>query len=229
MNLGVYITLKNDDLFIADVIKPVVEVFPQVQVIDLESTDNSIAEVEKFKIPLTIVKDVGGKEFTSLKNFYGKKHDWVIWIDSDEIYPVASLLKMKELIESSSKAIINYPLKRENFIPYEHRKTIRCSWLLIREEKDQLFIANELRMNGHKAFDSKLYTFIDPWPYEVLYGNQHLKGSKKADNEVWCWHAVLLERSSTGDYGPRAEKRQAKLKEYIPKYEWIKIDKFPWK
>lgn len=229
MNLGVYITLKNDDIFIADVIKPVAEVFPQVKIIDLESTDNSIEEVKKTGVPYTIHKDINGEGFTNLKNFYSKKHDWVVWIDSDEIYPVFSLLRMKELIESGNNAVINWPVNKRTFIPYEYRKTVRCSWQLIREENGELFIANELRMNGHKAFDSRLYTFIDPWPAEVLYGNEHLKGSKKIDNGVWCWHAVLLDRSSTGDYGQRNKKRQGKLAEYIPQYEWLKINQFPWR
>jgi len=234
MDLGVYVTLKNDDLFIADVIKPVTEVFPQVKVIDLGSTDNSIKEIKKTGVPYIIHNDIGGETFTALKNHYGKKHDWVVWVDSDEIYPIESLLKMKELIEVYSRTPItgNRPP-----LPIEERKTIRCSWKLIREENDELFVANELRMNGHKAFDSRMYTFIDPWPYEVLYGNEHLKESKKHYNGVWCWHAVLLERSSQGSiykdirgrYTVREKKRQGKLEQYIPKYKWEKVPDLPWR
>jgi len=234
MNLGVYISLKNDDLYIKDVIKPVLEVFPQVKIIDLESTDNSIERIKETRVPYIVHNGIGGEKFTNLKNFYSKKHDWVVWIDSDEIYPVESLLKMKELIEIYSKAPIKIPIKPPLLV--EERKTIRCSWKLVREENGKLFIADKLRMNGHKAFDSRIYTYIDPWPYEVLYGNEHLKESKKHYNGVWCWHAVLLERSSVGSvykdtkgrYTVREKKRQGKLEMYIPQYEWKEIEKLPW-
>lgn len=228
MNLGVYITSKDDDLFIADVIKPVIEVFPQAEAIDLGSTDDSIEIIQKSGIPYNLHKDISGKEYTVLKNRYSKKHDWAVWIDSDEIYPVSSLLKMKELIVSGASVKASVPEDKNVFIPYENRKTVRCSWRLIREENSKLLVADKLRMNGHKAFDSKLYTFIEPWPVETLNGVRRLKDSKNVFNGVWCWHAVLLQRSSKGDNALRIEKKQAKLDEYIPLYEWSKVEKYPW-
>lgn len=215
MGLGVYITLKNDEHYIADVIRPVQIVFPQVRVLDLGSTDRSIKRIQSTGVEYEC-HNVNGPEFTALKNEYSKKHDWVFWIDSDEIYPVESLKKMNDLIRVRASG--------------DGLQTIRCSWKLIKHARHGAYkISKGLKLNGHKAHNTKLYTYTRAWPREVLSGPERHKESTRSEfNGIWCWHAVLLERSSRDTSTARRKKREYKLAEYSD-LKWEKVSKLPWR
>ena len=216
MNLGVYIPAKNDDIFIADVIKPVLEVFPEVQFIDLGSVDKTVQIAKSMGLPVNVHEGLDGLAYKKLLNHYSRKHDWVIWIDSDEIFPVECLHKLKELIKEGE---------------HGQYKTVRASWKKIKQEADGLYVDKKLRMSGHKAFDTKVFNFANPWPYESL--SPLVEGGlvfrePKIYNGVWCWHAVLMQRSSVMEDDIRRNKRLEKTEIYNRELEWEKVDKLPW-
>jgi hypothetical protein len=212
MDLGVYIPAKDDDIFIADVIKPVLEVFPEVQFIDLGSVDKTVQIAKSMGLPVHVHEGLDGLAYKKLLNHYSRMHDWVVWIDSDEIFPVECLHRLKELIQIGETG------------PY---KTVRCSWKMIKQEEDGLYVDKKLRMNGHEAFDCKEFNFSNPWPYQVLAGDLS-KREPKIFNGVWCWHAVLMQRSSVREDNIRRKKRLEKTEIYNRELEWEKVDKLPW-
>lgn len=215
MDLGVYITAKDDDIFIKDVIAPIIKAFPQVIAVDLGSQDKTVEKIRETGVPYLIDPCPTGTEFTAVMNKYAKRHDWVFWIDSDEIYPPESLEVMKELIDRRSKAP-------------EDTQTIRCGWKTIRHEYDYYEVSIEAKINGHKAYNSSMYELGRSWPREVLRGNDRLK-EYPTPNGVWCWHAVLLDRSSLPEEAVRAKKRRIKTAEYNRYFEWERVEDLPWK
>lgn len=213
MDLGVYITAKNDEVFIGEVIKPVLRVFPQAVAVDLGSTDNTIEEIKKTGARLEVAY-VDASTYADMQTELSKRHDWVVWIDSDEIYPISSLERMKELIQIRSQ-------------PDSPIKTIRTSWKMIRLTEEGYWESNETKVNGHKAHDSKLYYYYRSWPKHVLNGAPDAKELKEY-NGVWCWHAVLLNRSSQQEESPRYKKRLAKTAMYNAEFTWNRIEGLPW-
>jgi len=215
MNLGVYITAKDDDQFIADVIRPVLGVFPQAKAIDLGSRDHTIREMRSTGITVLEMPVEHGRDYTVLKNKMSKKHDWVFWVDSDEVYPLPCLERMK--------AFINI---RADF-PDKHPQTVRISWKMIKKEKNRYFVSNETKVNGHKAHESKRYEYGRAWPLEVLRGDESAKEPAEF-NGIWCWHAVLLQRSSLPEPTARMKKRISKVDPYNQEFTWTQVEELPW-
>ena len=101
MNLGVYISSFYEERLIVPCISEVLKVFPQVELIDLGSEDKTLSRVRQhFNIPIHKYKDISGAEWTVLKNEYASKHDWVFWIDGDEIYDQENLIILRDKINS---------------------------------------------------------------------------------------------------------------------------------
>jgi glycosyltransferase involved in cell wall biosynthesis len=220
MNLGVYVSTLNEEVLIEDTLRHVVKVFPQVEVIDLGSKDFTIECLLRFDIPVhrhtlpvrrTKHDPVNaGTEWTKLKNEYAAKHDWVLFIDGDEIFDEENLLKLK------AKA------GDEKYTAY------RVGWKNVRKQGEQIQISN-IVVNGAKLYKTSEYTFGRSWPREVLrpIGEVHNKEPKE-ECDVWCWHGVMLRRShSVPDSRARDKKRQGKLVEYS-KLEWEDTNKWPW-
>ena len=95
MNLGVYINCRNEDLFIRPCIHAVRKVFPQVKVLDTGSSDDSVKFARQMGVSV-YSEEVQGTEYSEWRNQFLKLHDWVFFIDADEIYPKSSLLRLKE-------------------------------------------------------------------------------------------------------------------------------------
>lgn len=220
MELGVYISTFNEELFIEDTLRDVVKVFPQVEVIDLGSKDCTLMYLNQFDIPVhrhVMPKkqwkhdpNTPGQEWTRLKNHYAAKHDWVFFIDGDEIYNEENLLKMKANIES------------RRYTAY------RCGWKVLQDTPNALLQSNTI-INGVKLYKTLEYQWRRGWPNEVLkpVGETHNKEPKE-ECDVWCWHGVLLPRTnSVEEDRPRVKKRQRKLVEYET-LEWKEVHRWPW-
>jgi glycosyltransferase involved in cell wall biosynthesis len=220
MNLGVYVSTLNEEFFIEDTLRDVVKVFPQVEVIDLGSTDMTLGCLNRFDIPVhqhtMPVKKYKhdphgpGQEWTALKNMYARKHDWVLFIDGDEIYNEENLLKLKALAGN------------ETFTAY------RVGWKTMREAADGFQVA-ETVVNGAKLYKSSDYKFQRGWPNEVLkavYGPHNKQPKEECD--VWCWHGVLFPRTaSVPEATSRRKKRAGKEIEY-ENLEWEESTRWPW-
>jgi glycosyltransferase involved in cell wall biosynthesis len=219
--LGVYVSTLNEEFFIEDTLRDVVKVFPQVEVIDLGSTDFTLECLNRFGIPvhrhtMPVKKykhdpNNAGQEWTNLKNHYAAKHDWVLFIDGDEIYNDENLLKMKELAGD------------ETFTAY------RVGWKTMRETPDGGLQVAKTIINGTKLYKTSDYKFHRGWPNEVLKAKRGAHNKQpKGDCDVWCWHGVLFPRTnSIPEARQRRKKRIGKLANYET-LEWEDSHKWPW-
>jgi hypothetical protein len=215
MDLGVYITAKDDDIYIQDVIAPIIKAFPQAIAVDLGSSDKTVDKIRETGIPYLIDPCLDGRMFTDVMNKYASRHDWVFWVDSDEIYLPEPLEVMKELIERRFNDLLNV-------------QTIRCGWKTIRAVDNGYEVSTEAKINGHKAYNTSMYELGRAWPREVLRGPDSLK-EYPTPNGVWCYHAVLLNRSTGPEEAVRAKKRRIKTAEYNRYFEWERVEELPWK
>ena len=221
MNLGVYVSTLNEESFIEDTMKHVVTVFPQVEVIDLGSTDMTLECLRRFNVPVhqhtMPVKKYKhdphgpGQEWTKLKNMYAHKHDWVLFIDGDEIYDEENLLKLKEVAGG------------EAFTAY------RVGWKTMRETPDGVFQVAKTIVNGAKLYKSSDWEFHRGWPNEVLKA-VHDEATKqpKEDCDIWCWHGVLFPRTSTVPEAPQRKKKRVSKTAQYEGLEWEDSIKWPW-
>ena len=211
MNVGVYISCLNEENLIAACIKPVLEVFPQVEVIDLDSKDSSLSIVKSFDVPLRQYKNVTGADWTDLKNALSLRHDWVLFIDGDEIFPVEQL----------------HRLRKEKLLSGKY-DAYRVGWKNLRV-KDNKFQVSSFRVNGAKMWKPKSFYFKRAWPREVLEAvHRGCFKEPKDKTTVWCYHGVLLNRSSNREATGRRKKREVKIERYDKEDTWTDIDNLPW-
>ncbi len=220
MNLGVYISTLNEEVLIEDTLSRVVEVFPQVEVIDLGSTDLTLECLRRFDIPIhqhtmpspRYKRDSinAGTEWTRLKNYYANKHDWVFFIDGDEIYNEENLLKVKMKLETGSHT------------------AYRVGWKNVRKAGTQIQ-QSSIVVNGPKLYKTSDYEFYRAWPKEVLQSRVQVHNKEpKEDCDIWCWHGVLLERThSISEMSARIKKRVGKAGQYNT-LDWEDLYGFPW-
>ncbi len=220
MNLGVYVTTMDEEVLIESVLRPVIEVFPQVEVIDVGSRDNTLQVIDQFDVPvhkynlrgLNTKKDgnVAGQEYERLKNVYADKHEWCIFIDGDEIYNIENLNMIKEKAGNP-----------------EHT-AYRVGWKMVREQNGQKQIA-PTKINGCKLFKTSEYYHRRAWPYEVLQAKNADNREPKQKHSIWCWHGVLLQRSkSVTEHPVRLARRLNKAESYARELQWTNISEWPW-
>ena len=226
MNLGVYVSTLDEDVLIEATLKNVVKVFPQVELIDLGSQDKTLSIVDRLGIPINrhvlpaasakYSFDGPGQKWTELKNEYADKHDWILLLDGDEIFDEENLLNLKAKAESGSK-----------YTAYH------VGWKMVREVGTQKQVSNIL-ITGCKLYKGSDYYFMRGWPGEILrrrvgvYNPRHCYQDIKEQCAVWCWHGVLLNRSSRPERTARRKKRTERWKYYDEQLEWEDIDKWPW-
>ncbi len=221
MNLGVYVTTLNEEVLIGPVLEAVLQVFPQVEVIDIGSEDNTLAMVASFNVrvrkhTLPEAKYKGdhatAQAYTDIKNVYASKHDWVFFIDGDEIYNEENLLKIKE--EAASGEYTAY----------------RIGWKTLRKTRKGKQVGNTI-INGPKLYKTSDYEFRRGWPNEVLQHHSEEKDNREPKQEcgVWCWHGVLLDRTlSIREHTARKKKRHSKRDLYDETLVWTDIKEWPW-
>ena len=220
MDLGVYVSTLNEELLIRATLKDVVKVFPQVEVIDLGSTDKTLEIVRSMGVSINEhVLDSGNaaKQWIDLKNDYGHKHDWTLLLDGDEIFDEENLLKLKDKAECG------------NYLAFH------IGWKMARIVSGQKQISN-VHPAGCKLYKGARYYFRKEWPNEVQdrvrRGPNRARVSQmepKSKTDVWCWHGVLLQRSETiPEDTARKKKRGDKHALYNEYLQWEDVDKWPW-
>lgn len=216
-NLGVYVICKNEENLIVPCVTSLMNVFPQVQVVDLGSKDATLDRLNNLGVQVTS-RACTPSSYSALKNELASGHEWVFMVDGDEIYPISSLLRFSQLIKE------------------RHRHgwhAIRCGWKFLKYEEDKLFESKTV-INGPKVFRPNRFKFEGTWPYEVLKQDSGNKGKRKQPVQhcdTWCWHGKLLHRSHVRDR-LREEKREAYENELMKKYHgevsWKRRDCLPW-
>lgn len=218
MNLGVYVSTLDEEVLIEAVLTSIIKEFPKVEVIDLGSTDCTLGIVSEFNVPIHkhVPEEIGdghaGRGWTALKNQYADKHDWVFFVDGDEIYNIENLKLLKTKLYNGTHT------------------AYRTGWKVVREVNGQKQIS-DMRVNGAKLYKSSDYSFGRAWPLETLHGNSDFKFGceERKDCNVWCWHGVLLERTkSVEEAKVRQVKRKNKYIEYDTELTWTNIEEWPW-
>lgn len=208
MNLGVYITALDEEIFISHTYKQVFNIFPQVKVIDLGSEDSTLEQLSKLKAKVIPYKDVSGAAYTEIKNYYASLHDWVFWVDGDEIYPEGSLLKIKYLVSSG---------KYDSY---------RISWIDILKQGNTYYKRGPI-INGTKVYNSLKMIYRRAWPKEVLDNSDGVK-EPKIYNGVWCWHMRLMKRSNSRERTARRKKRETSMDQFWLGDNIEKMDNKEW-
>jgi hypothetical protein len=226
MDLGVYVSTLDEDVFIEATLKNIVKVFPQVEVIDLGSRDKTVEIVKRLGVPINehVLTPKTGKntfdgppqQWTQLKNDYANKHEWIMILDGDEIFDEENLLGIKAKAESNTR-ITAYHI----------------GWRMCREVKGVKQVSN-MKPSGTKLYKSSDYYFKRGWPGEILKRNPDVDNPRerhkdiKEECDVWCWHTVLLNRSSTPERTARRKKKDERWNYYNEQLEWEDVDKWPW-
>ena len=231
MNLGVYVSTLDEEVLIEAALKNVVKVFPQVEVIDLGSKDSTLEIVRRLGVPINehVLPDKSskysfdgpGQKWTELKNEYANKHDWILLLDGDEIFDEENLRRLKAKAYSEPvNGVVRYT-------------AYHIGWKMVREVDGQKQVS-EMKPSGTKLYRSSDYSFDRGWPGEILKRNPLIKNNRERNKEpmeacdVWCWHGVLLNRSSLPERTARRKKRQERLKYYDEQLKWKDVDKWPW-
>ncbi len=142
------------------------------------------------------------------------------WIDGDEVYPLESILKIKEKLKNPEHTALN------------------VHWRVLKIENGEIFttIDHERLCAIGKLYETKAHFCRRAWPKEVLDCSLHYTSDHKREgctkesrglNDIYCWHGVLLNRSPI-ELTTRRKKRVSKLIDYGVQYEWKKLPSFPW-
>lgn len=208
-NIGVYITLLNDELLIPHSFAAVYKFFPQVKVIDVGSEDSSCDKVPKKHLIREGIKDPKG--YIEMKNSYSDKHDQVFWLDSDEIYPESALRRIQFLLETDRERIPSY-------------------WRSVKVTNDGQVYIEEPALRGFSAWRSKTNRLYRNWPGEHLLNVDPKYRDKKQwlDPKIWCWHGVLLNRSNMREATNRFKKRLDRMGEANKRNTWSRYGWIPW-
>lgn len=227
MDLGVYVSTLDEEIFISSALKNVIKVFPQIEVIDLGSRDATVPIVQSLGVPVNehVLPNKSSKysfdgpaqAWTELKNEYANKHDWILLLDGDEIFDEENLRRLK------AKALADPVIYTAYHI----------GWKMLREVNGQKQVS-EMKPSGTKLYRSADYSFDRGWPGEILKRNPSVINNRERNKEpkeytdVWCWHAVLLNRSSSPERTARRKKRIERWKYYDEQLSWEDVDKWPW-
>jgi hypothetical protein len=216
----IYVTARNADLVIGPCLKPVVEVFGagRVTLIDLGSTDDTVDIARWRGVSVVGAGVVHSRDYSALKNEYSARHEWVYWIDADEVYPIRSLQLVKERIENPSR------------YPYI---TINAAWrvFLVKEGKLLLTDPTPQLLGKGKGHLGNAVKYDKQWPYEiqrVLTPYTERDKEKRGPTEIFCYHTVLLNNSSEPEITGMRKKRVSKTVEYLEKYKWREVVALPW-
>lgn len=212
----------DEEVLIASVLHPVLQVFPQTEVIDLGSKDHTLEIIDRFDVGVnkhnvlainTLSKrpaETIGNEYLRIKNLYANRHDWAFFIDGDEIYNIENLNKIKEKAENTTHT------------------AYRIGWKMVREQGDQKQIA-PTKVNGCKLWKTSEYYHRKAWPKEVLQAKNIDGKEPKGECDIWCWHGVLLQRSkSVTENRIRLIRRTDKAESYNRELPWENIPEWPW-
>jgi hypothetical protein len=207
MNIGVYITLLNDEYILPFCLAPIMNVFPQAKVLDFGSTDSSCSKVPANKL----IKHgkIDPVDYITLKNDYSKNHDQVFWVDADEVYPIPVLNKLKDRMQENPDQIATY-------------------WRNVMVKADLSVYVEQPFVRGTACWRPLYNRLVRAWPNERLEYLLDIKNLQVEHNpELFCWHGVLLNRSSVSPSKSRYKKRADRYAEALNRATWA-LSCLPW-
>jgi glycosyltransferase involved in cell wall biosynthesis len=212
-DLGIYITCSNEENLIVPCVTSVTKVFPDAVVIDLGSTDTTLDLLSKLDVKVLENGRMSGAEFTKMKTEMSALHDWVFWVDGDEIWPEDNLLLLRDRLSQYSKDL----------------DAFRVAWRYLSVIGGAIYCSSPV-VNGPKLYRASMFEFSRSWPREVL--RPKTRGRTQAVSKAsaqWCWHGKLLKRSCV-DETARRKKRECypdDFCKYHKEAKWEVISKMP--
>ena len=209
--VGVFVWLKNDEVLVGPCVKAVKEVFPEVEVYDLGSTDDSVSIVESLGVKVHKLGALDPKEYIVAKREIHSGFDYVFNVDADEIYPKDALTFIKGSISDGPARINGY-------------------WKMLKQVDGDLYVSSP-RFTGEIAWDTRYFELRRVWPNETLMaiGGEaaYRRMPQITDSSIFCWHGVLLNRSKVRSLA--REQKKMRRTEQFKDLSWEKIEHLPWK
>jgi hypothetical protein len=193
-NYEVHVSTCNDELVVGKCLYALTELFGNITVHDFGSTDSTPEEVKKFPVNYVDVGKLAPFEYTQYKGSIGAEADKVFWVDSDEVYPLEQLIKIKTVLEIPESLFL-------------------CGyWRNLLPEGGE---ATKLMHRGRILWKPSRFVLHRAWPREHLSGDitklENKTYTRLSENlKVWCYHYVLMQRSNTPEDRYRAHKRSAR-------------------
>ena len=195
--LGVYITLQNDENLIEECWRRVTAVFDSnlVWVCDLGSRDSGAVLVGELGAQVEICGRIAPEDYAAWKNDRAKPHDQVLWIDADEWWPADALHAIRNRLYTAD--------------------FVAGRWRNLKRQNGQLYVSEPV-YRGRIAWCTDRYRVGRTWPRERLetFEGKSVPNPEPPDPRVYCWHGVLLERSSVPEDSSRATKRLVREKQF---------------
>lgn len=196
VNLGVYITLQNDENLIIECWRRVTAVFDLVRVCDLGSTDSGAILAGEAGASVDIHGRIAPEDYAAWKNDRARPFSHVLWIDADELWPPDALRMVRSQLEAGADFVGGY-------------------WRNLKVADGRLYASAPTR-RGRVAWRTDRYRVGRAWPRERLEDRdgQGVPEPVPPDPRIYCWHGVLLERSSVPEDPARAAKRLEREKQF---------------
>ncbi|MFI5343393.1 MAG: glycosyltransferase family 2 protein [Chlamydiales bacterium] len=159
--ISVCILTKNGQATIRATLDSV-RLFPEVLILDTESTDDTISIAKKY--PNVKVHETTFCGFGPLRNIIAERasHDWILAIDSDEILSEGLIQEILSLSLDSSFA---YTIPRHNF--YRGKRILGCGWSP--DAVARLYHRKTTRFSAAKVHESLETKNLIPLQYPLLH------------------------------------------------------------
>ena len=242
-DLAVYLACYNEDLTIIPAWKALSKVFHQVKVVDVGSTDSSIYKLKKvnadiIQIPVmtdeNLIKTWSHSKkspyeaYTAVKNHYAEQHEWIFWVDGDEVWPEAELQKIVPAINTGEYGAYRVGNKfatedntgkflYDNFVIAEAPRVFRGDIYKWNRRYPDEYLMNKLDGDFKKGIQPKYDDTVDPSGVK----------SRKQIYSFWNWHLRYMKRSSTMEIRLRNDRRKNTL-HWLDEFDKIRVNKFPW-
>lgn len=147
--ISVVIIVKNGEKTIEKSLNSL-QKFNEIIVYDNGSTDATIKISQKFKNVKLVIGDFIGFGETKNKAILQTKNDWVLSVDSDEVFPIKLV---DEILNKDLRNQTIYNLKRDNY--YNQKLVCCCGWgndFVLR-----LFNKNTTKFNNNKVHEHLIF------------------------------------------------------------------------
>jgi (heptosyl)LPS beta-1,4-glucosyltransferase len=111
MAISVVINTHNEADKLKDCLRSVRQLVDEIVVVDMESTDESVAVARKFGAQIYQEKLVPYVELIRNQSINKAKSDWVLVLDPDERIPPSLAKELKKIVEEDKFEVVNIPRK----------------------------------------------------------------------------------------------------------------------
>lgn len=215
LDIGVVLSMKNEEYLVQTTYNCLRKVFPPERIIafDVGSQDATVEKLQELGVDVRTFGEVNGTEYTELKDTLARSFKWCFSVDGDDIYPEASIRRVISLCSSTSADMV------------------RGHWRNLKGTEGKKYVSSLVNRGG-VCWNTDKVKLVRSWPNEraghrtdsiALTGDEVI-----TDEAVFCYHGLLLERSSTAERGQRHKKRIHRMQEFKDlDVSWHLLEKLP--